>query len=154
MYKFKDLDERVQRNPGSYIECKPLAPEETSNPLEYLYSFSYELDGRLIGSSDMVVDINWGEVMWSSFFPFTHLSGARNKGLGTLTHVVTLETLELATKADLGVCVRNFSVGHLLDIEKPRLTQLEKMGIRWNGMIPYDEYLKKSREYARRIGVL
>ncbi len=154
MYKFRDLDERVQRDPRKYLRCSPQSPEKTTNPLEFLYFFDYKLNGQMIGSSEVFVDLNLKDVVWSSFFPLTFLSGARKKGLGTLTHVITLEELELTARKDLGVDVRDFSVGHFSDIEKPRLRQLGKMGIRWDRMIPYDEYFRKSRDYAEKIGVL
>lgn len=154
MYRFKDLDERVQHDPRKYMECKSLPSEKTTISQEFMYYFSYELDGRLIGNSEVLVDLKLNDVVWSSFFPLTFLAGARRRGLGTLTHVITLETLELAVKTELGVDLRSFSVGHFTDIQEPRLGQLEKMGIRWDRMIPYDEYMRISREYGRRIGIL
>lgn len=154
MFKYRDLSEKIKSNPEKYLQCKFISLEDTTNPLEYAYSFGHGLGGRMIGSSIIDIDLNLFDVVWRGFYPMEFVSGARKKGIGTLTHILTLETLANKAKLDFGVSLSQFHVGHLDDVSRKRIRQLNKMGIEWRRMTPFPEYLEKSREYARQIGVL
>lgn len=111
------------------------------------HHFSFYLKGAGTGEAKFFVYPGKKQVFWNEFYPSGRESGGtKGSGFGTLAHVAALRKL-----AEGRPEISAYLVKHV-DVKPGRKAQLERMGLAraMDEGMPFDEYLKKSEEYARK----
>ncbi len=148
--KFKNLEKEIQENPLIFLRGNLFRDNCFYNREKYYFQFS--LGNHDMGDASACVFMNRKSVLWTDFYPLRNISGARKKGLGTLTHVLANRKLSDVLVNMYG-SLEDCTIHHTGSVSRSRRKQLKKMGIDIYTTYEMKEYLRMSEEYARKIGI-
>ncbi len=146
--RFRNLGEEIRENPHEFFRYGLTREYDSGNLSEIKYSFSFFLGEHKTGYSEVLVYPKEKGILWWDFFPFKEISGARDKGLGSLAHVLIIQRIAKAIDGNLD----DYRVNHH-GMSGSRRKQLKRMGIDIYSQNSLEDYLEKSVNYVKRKGL-
>lgn len=127
---------------------KYIALHPERNRKYYVHFLSYKLHGLDTGFSTLISYDDQKRIVWSEYHPMSQANFLLKRHFATVSHLRTIEKVIKETKWKTG------SVEHLVDATSDDFKGfLETLKIPVGVQIPNSDYLRLSREHARKHGL-